>query len=98
VYSNSSEVRLYLSNFRRLDMGFIPAANITVQLHGLSSSASTASVIRLDNDHLTAVEVWQTAGRRRLVFRDLTVVRTRIMTLRFHFSNPQGAQITPRMT
>lgn len=65
VYSNSTDVRLYLSNFRRLDMGSIPAANITVQLHGLSSSASTASVIRLDNDHLTAVEVWQKAGRRR---------------------------------
>lgn len=61
VDSGSGETRLYLSNFRRLDMGNITSANVTVQLHGLKSGSATVTF--LDDNHLTAVEVWKKAGR-----------------------------------
>lgn len=63
VNSTTNEIRLYISNFQRLDMGAIPAATVTVALSGLSGSVpSTATLYRLDDAHLNPVAAWQSMG------------------------------------
>ncbi len=62
VNSTTGEVRLYCSNFQRLDMGVGPDAIVTIALTGLSSSASTATLYPLDDNHVNPVAAWQAMG------------------------------------
>lgn len=63
VNTTNGEVRLYCSNFRRLDMGLPSTANIIINLQGLTSSASSATLYPLDDQHLTPVATWISMGQ-----------------------------------
>lgn len=75
VNSTTGEVRLYLSNFRRLDMSPIAAATITVHVSGTKLRNSTGHLIRLDDQSLTAVAAWQAMGAKEGTHRNVGTER-----------------------
>ncbi|EDQ85675.1 uncharacterized protein MONBRDRAFT_38796 [Monosiga brevicollis MX1] len=61
---HADNLRLYIANYRRPDFAEPPTYNLTLQVRGVTSGATsgTATIYHLDDEHLHAFATWEQMG------------------------------------